>query len=193
MKKFINVMTAICFCLVVVFVICGMKNGLFTDREKLEVLVKQSGIGGPILFIIIQIVQVVIPIVPGGITCGVGVVLFGSWYGFLYNYLGIVIGSSINFYLARKYGQCFVKYIIKEKTYERYAIWLEKGKKFDRFFAISIFSPCAPDDVLCMIAGLTKMTWKRFTMIILLGKPASIATYSMALVYAGNWVQQVIS
>lgn len=176
----------------VAFVIYGVKSGLFTDRGQMELFVNQAGIWGPVLFIVIQIVQVVIPIIPGGISCAAGVILFGPWYGLLYNYIGIVIGSLINFYLARRYGQCFVRYFVKEETYEKYAQWLDKGKKFDKFFALAIFFPCAPDDVLCMIAGLTKMSWKRFSAIILLGKPASIAIYSMALVYAGSFMGKLL-
>ena len=48
------------------------------------------------------------------------------------------------------------------------------------FFAAAIFLPAAPDDVLCFIAGLTRMTWQKFTAIILLGKPFVIALYSLA-------------
>ena len=190
-RKALNIATIISVILVVMLTIYGMKTGILTDRDKLEMLVKESGIWGPLLFILIQMIQVVVPIIPGGITCGVGVVIFGAWYGLLYNYLGIVAGSFVNFYLARRYGQCFVKYFVKEETYEKYIGWLEKGKKFDKFFAFAIFFPCAPDDVLCLIAGLTKMTWQKFTTIILLGKPASIAMYSLALVYAGTWLQRI--
>lgn len=166
--------------------------GIFTNQMQMEAFIRQTGIWGPLVFIIIQMVQVVIPVIPGGITCGVGVVIFGPWYGLLYNYIGIVAGSMINFYLARRYGQVCVRRLIKERTYEKYAGWLDKGKKFDKFFALAIFFPCAPDDALCLFAGLTKMTWKRFTAIILLGKPASIAMYSMALVYAGGWLRQLV-
>ena len=190
-RKALNIATIISVILMVLLTIYGVKTGILTDRDKLELLVKESGIWGPLLFVMIQMIQVVVPIIPGGITCGVGVVIFGAWYGLLYNYLGIVAGSLINFYLARRYGQCFVKYFVKEETYEKYIGWLEKGKKFDKFFAFAIFFPCAPDDVLCLIAGLAKMTWQKFTTIILLGKPASIAMYSLALVYAGTWLQKV--
>lgn len=190
-RKALNIATIISVILMVLLTIYGVKTGILTDRDKLELLVKESGIWGPLLFVMIQMIQVVVPIIPGGITCGVGVVIFGAWYGLLYNYLGIVAGSLINFYLARRYGQCFVKYFVKEETYEKYIGWLEKGKKFDKFFAFAIFFPCAPDDVLCLIAGLTKMTWQKFTTIILLGKPASIAMYSLALVYTGTWLQKV--
>lgn len=191
-RKLLNIATVISLSVIIVLTIYGVKTGLLTDREQLELLVKKSGVWGPLLFITIQMVQVVLPIIPGGITCGAGVVIFGAWHGLLYNYIGIVTGSMINFYLARRYGQCFVKYFVKEETYEKYIGWLEKGKKFDKFFAFAIFFPCAPDDVLCLIAGLTRMTWKKFAAIILLGKPASIAMYSLALVYAGTWIQDML-
>lgn len=191
-RKLLNIAMVISLSVIIVLTIYGVKTGLLTDREQLELLVKKSGVWGPLLFITIQMVQVVLPIIPGGITCGAGVVIFGAWHGLLYNYIGIVAGSMINFYLARRYGQCFVKYFVKEETYEKYIGWLEKGKKFDKFFAFAIFFPCAPDDVLCLIAGLTRMTWKKFAAIILLGKPASIAMYSLALVYAGTWIQDML-
>lgn len=93
------------------FVIYGVKSGIFTDRAMMEELVRKGGIWAPVTFILIQMVQVVVPIIPGGITCAVGVVIFGPWYGLLYNYIGIVVGSGINFYLARRYGQCLVKFL----------------------------------------------------------------------------------
>ena len=191
-RRAVNVVTILCTAAMISFVIYGLKSGIFTDRAIMEELVSRGGIWGPITFMIIQMVQVVVPVIPGGITCAVGVVVFGPWYGLLYNYIGIVAGSCINFYLARRYGQCLVKFFVKEETYNKYITWLEKGKKFDKFFAAAIFFPCAPDDVLCMIAGLTKMSWKKFSAIILLGKPASIAAYSMALVYAGGFLSGLL-
>lgn len=187
-QKIINLITWGSMAALLIFTIYGIKTGIFTDRSQMEALVAKSGIYGPLIFVLIQIIQVVIPIIPGGISCAVGVILFGAWEGLLYNYIGIVIGSFINFYLARRYGKCFVQAFVKEETYEKYAGWLERGKKFDRFFAMAIFFPCAPDDFLCMLAGLTRMSWKKFGTIILLGKPASIAAYSLALVYAGTWM-----
>ena len=191
-RRAVNIVTILCTAAMISFVIYGLKSGIFTDRAMMEELVSRGGIWGPVTFMIIQMGQVVVPVIPGGITCAVGVVVFGPWYGLLYNYIGIVAGSCINFYLARRYGQCLVKFFVKEETYNKYITWLEKGKKFDKFFAAAIFFPCAPDDVLCMIAGLTKMPWKKFSAIILLGKPASIAAYSMALVYAGGFLSGLL-
>ena len=91
------------------------------------------------------------------------------------------IGSVLAFYFARRFGTGLVKKMISEKNYDKYILWLEKGNKFDLIFAASIFLPAAPDDVLCFIAGLTRMTWQKFTTIILLGKPFVIALYCLAV------------
>ena len=122
----INLITWCSMGALLIFTIYGIKTGIFTDRSQMEALVSRCGIYGPLLFVLIQIIQVVIPIIPGGITCAVGVVLFGAWEGLLCNYIGIVIGSFINFYLARRYGKCFVQSLVKEETYEKYAGWLER-------------------------------------------------------------------
>lgn len=67
------------------------------------------------------------------------------------------------------------------KLYEKYVGWLDKGERFDKLFAIAIFLPVAPDDFLCMLAGLTKMTFKKFALIIAVCKPFSILLYSIGL------------
>ena len=93
MKKAINILTVLCTAAMAAFVIYGVKSGIFTDRAMMEELVRKGGIWAPVTFILIQMVQVVVPIIPGGITCAVGVVIFGAWYGLLYNYIGIVVGA----------------------------------------------------------------------------------------------------
>lgn len=162
-----------------IFAVYGFKNGIFESQQSLEAFIGRSGIWGPVIFMFIQAIQVVIPILPGFVTCIAGAVVFGPLMGFVYSYTGMCIGSLLAFYISRRYGTAFVKKLVKPKTYNKYILWLEKGKKFDILFLLAIFLPAAPDDVLCFIAGLTRMTWKKFTMIILLGKPFVIALYSL--------------
>ena len=52
------------------------------------------------MFVAFQVVQVVVPMLPGGLGCLVGVVLFGPVMGFVYNYVGICIGSLLAFAVA---------------------------------------------------------------------------------------------
>lgn len=155
--------------------------GLFTDTEKLQALLEKSGILAPLLFVIVQAVQVVIPIMPGAIGCVFGVVFFGALWGFVFNYIGICIGSVCAFLLARKYGMMFVQNMTGSKFYNKYQHFLEKKNQFEKMFALLIFLPVAPDDFLCYLAGVSRMRLTRFTTIILLGKPAAILMYSMGL------------
>lgn len=90
------------------------------------------------------------------------------------------MGSMIAFLLARRYGKGFVESISKPKLMQKYSAWLD-SEKFDKWFALAIFLPVAPDDFLCYLAGITKISVKKFSMIILAGKPFAIAAYSMGL------------
>lgn len=162
--------------------------GLFDDLNALQNLVGGSLFVGPLIFIFIQILQVVLPIIPGGISTAAGVLIFGPFAGFLYNYIGITIGSIIVFLLGRYYGKPFVLSFVSEKQYTKYVSYLDNQNRFNKLFALAIFFPIAPDDVLCLMAGLTNMSLKKFTWIILLGKPASIFIYSFLIIYGGNLI-----
>ncbi len=163
-----------------VFFIYGMKNGLFASEEAMAQFLSGFGIWGPLAFVGLQVVQVVIPIMPGGISCLAGVLLFGPVWGFVYNYVGICIGSALAFQIARKFGMPAVERAAGSQKLGRYLKWVDNGV-FDRLFAAAIFFPAAPDDLLCFLAGVTRMRFRKFLLIILLGKPFSIALYSLGL------------
>lgn len=176
-----NTSTCLGLIAVGIFVFYGYMNGLFTSTDVFRDYIVSFGIWAPIIFILIQIVQVIIPILPGAIGCVAGVIIFGPWLGLLYNYIGICIGSIIVFMLAKQYGRQLVKGVVREKSYEKYIGWVNKGKRFERLFLYSILFPVAPDDLLCYLAGLTKMKLRKFMIIILLGKPVPIAIYSLGM------------
>ncbi|WP_443129984.1 TVP38/TMEM64 family protein [Gracilibacillus sp. D59] len=153
---------------------------MFYSEKALESFLAPYGIWAPLLFIVFQLVQVVFPIVPGGIGCLGGILIFGPIMGLLYNYIGICLGSIAAFLIAKKYGRSVITLLFKEKLREKYQNWVGH-KKFPILFGIAIFMPIAPDDFLCYLAGTTKMSFNKFTAIILIGKPLPIAIYSFGL------------
>jgi len=184
----INISTWIGMLTLGIFVFYGYKTGLFSSTESFRKFITGFGIWATLIFILIQIIQVIIPILPGAVGCVAGIIIFGPWMGFLYNYIGICIGSIIVFLLSKRFGRYFVKGIVGGKSYDKYIGWIDRGKKFDNMFALAIFFPLAPDDLLCYIAGLTKMDLRKFITIILLGKPMSIAIYSLGLTTIGHYL-----
>ncbi|SHJ39657.1 TVP38/TMEM64 family protein [Parasporobacterium paucivorans] len=159
----------------------GYTQGIFTNQNRMEAFLNRCGIMAPLIFLAIQAVQVVVPILPGAVGCLFGVVFFGPVKGFIYNYLGICIGSMLAFMIARKYGTGFVQKMTGSRFFEKYNRYLLKENQFEKMFALLIFLPVAPDDFLCYLAGVSRMPFKKFTAIILLGKPAAIYIYSLGL------------
>ena len=165
----------------VILALWGWRTGVLTSQEQTQALVHSCGAVGVVLFILFQAVQVVVPVLPGGIGCLAGVLIFGPVWGFVYNYVGICIGSLAAFAVARNCGKPLLTMLFSEKTIAKYSRWAEERNRFARLFALAIFLPVAPDDFLCYLAGTTEMSWRQYTAIILLGKPFAIALYSLGL------------
>ena len=180
-KKALQAVSLAGFIICVAVAVWGWQTGVLTSQEKLQALVTQWGPAGALLFTVFQAVQVVVPILPGGLGCLVGVILFGPVWGFAYNYAGICVGSLMAFAVARSCGKPLLSLLFSEELIAKYRHWTAEGGRFARLFALAIFLPVAPDDFLCYLAGTTDMSWRRYTAIILLGKPFAIALYSLGL------------
>lgn len=159
------------------------QSGILTSQQAMSDFVQKAGFWGPSLFLVFQAVQVVIPILPGGISCLAGVLIFGPCLGFLFNYLGICVGSMLAFLIARHFGRPVLGCLFQHEQLARYDQWMQSRKHLSRWLAIAIFFPVAPDDLLCYLAGTTPLPWKTFAAIIWLCKPFSIALYSMFLMF----------
>ena len=169
LKILFSVITIIMTILICIFIIYALKVGVFESPEKLVKYIKGYGVMAPIIFIFIQIIQVVLPVIPGGASC---------LAGFIYNYIGLCIGSVIAFLLSRKYGIKLVLKLFKEETVNKYVSYI-KNKKFEKIFFWGIFLPGAPDDLLCYVAGVSNISFKKFLVIIILGKPLALYLYSL--------------
>lgn len=176
-----KILLIVCTAITVVLTVIGYKKGIFTDETQMELFLNSCGIFAPLFFVFIQAVQVIIPILPGAVGCVYGVMFWGPLKGFIFNYIGICIGSIGAFLIARRFGQRLVIQMTCEKFYDKYSKYLEMENRFEKIFALLIFLPVAPDDFLCYLAGISKMDLKKFVTIILLGKPAAIFLYSMGL------------
>lgn len=176
-----NITTVLFFVGCIIFGIVGYRRGIFSSEDALRDWVDDFGIAAPIVFMVLQAVQVAVPIIPGGVTLLGGVLIFGPWWGFWYNYIGITIGSVAVFAISHRYGKPLMYRLFSRESIEKYEHWTENHGRFTKLFALAIFLPGAPDGLICYLAGTTKMSWKTYMLIILLGKPMSIALYSLGI------------
>ncbi len=138
------------------------------NPENLREFIQSFGILAPIIFIIIIILQVLLSIVPGQIAGLVGGYVFGIVLGTLYSMIGLIIGSFIVFYISRRWGRAFVEKIIKKETLDKFDK-LIKNKGVPVLFLIFLL-PALPDDIVCYVAGLTKIKMKTLVIISTIGR-----------------------
>lgn len=180
LRPVMTVGTILFFILLGVLCLRAWQAGLFRDMERLQTFIRSCGVWAPLVFILMQILQILLAFIPGGLLLSGGVAAFGPWLGLLYNMVGTLLGSSLNFAIARRWGGPLARRLMPEKTWNRYVGWLDENqRKFQRLFAAAILLPFFPDDALCLVAGLTRMRWSGFLLILLLKLP-SVACYSLA-------------
>lgn len=167
-----------------VFFLKGYFDGQFASAETLRAYIRRFGIFGPAVLVLLQALQVVIPVLPGFLGCIVGARLFGAFGGFWCNYIGIGTGSVLAFFLARRFGTEFVRQVIPSEKYAAYMEWVSQKKGgYTIILFMAILLPLAPDDFLCYFSGLVGMSAKKFIWIIIVAKPWCILAYSIAAAY----------
>lgn len=177
LKNVFSIATIFMTILIIIFIIYGIKIGIFRDKMILVEYIKTFGIFAPLLFLFIQVIQVVFPIIPGGASCFAGVLAFGPVYGFIYNEIGLIIGSMIAYFLAKRYGLKLINSLFKKEQVDKYLGYL-RNNKFEKVFFWGILIPGLPDDLLCYVSGLSNISFKKFLAIIVLGKPLGLLMYS---------------
>ena len=141
---------------------------IFTDREQIKAFVMSFGTGAPVVFIIIQILQVLLAPFPGEATGFIGGFLFGATKGFLYSSIGLTLGSWINFTIGRFLGKRFVRKLIPPAQLERIDN-LVKHQGVIVLFGLFVF-PGFPKDYLCLFLGISAIPLKVFIILTAIGR-----------------------
>lgn len=181
-QRLINIASIVGIVLTAYFLFWLYQQGYLQDQVKMEQWVNSLGMWGIIVFILVQITQVVIPVIPGALTTVAGIIIFGPIWGTLYNFIGIQIGSVVLFFITRRFGEPFVKMLIGERHFIRYSNFMARHQNhFNFFFGFMMAFPVSPADAIVMLSALTPITFKKFFWICFFTKPISIAAYSIGL------------
>lgn len=122
-----------------------------------------------LLFFLVQFLSVVLAPIPSNITAAAGGLLFGTWPAFVITFGAVAAGSLLVFWLARALGRDFADRLVSRKLSEKYQDVLRT--KAPVFLVLAFLFPFFPDDMLCILAGLTDISFRRFAVIVLLTRP----------------------
>lgn len=146
----------------------GPLTRFLSNRDQVVLAVQSFGIFAPLVYIILQIVQTVAAPIPGQVVGSVGGFLFGPW-GILWTLIGSLIGDYIVFRLARRFGRPLLEKLFSSATIKKFDFIIDSKSAPLILFAIFLL-PGFPDDVVCYIAGLTKLPIRQLMLLVGLGR-----------------------
>ncbi len=153
---------------ILVLVMWYFLSKYFFDTDMIHNFVSKFGFFAPIIFIIMQITQNIIAPISHYPVLLAGGLLFGPVMGFIYNWLGTVIGTFLIILLVRKYGISLVIRMIGQKNYDKYNSFATKLGCYPLFLIYLL--PVFPDDEITYLVGLTTLRKRDLFIAIVLGK-----------------------
>jgi len=138
------------------------------NPEKVREMIVEAGAWGPLVFILMQVVQVFVAPIPGQVVGLIGGYLFGPFWGVVYTMIGATIGFTLIFVLVRKFGRPFVERFVSKKALNKFDHFA--GEKGAMVFFLIFLLPAFPDDIISFIAGLTTIKIRTLILVSLVGR-----------------------
>ena len=172
------------FILSVYFVLnfCGLWEKL-KSVSQFKSLILSLGFYGRSAFVLFQFLQVTFIPIPSPILIIAGSIIYGPFQAGLLSLAGILLGSAFAFFLGKIFGQKIVRFMVGKEAQKKWTKFLNNCK-FS--FVLMMLLPCFPDDILCLVAGLTDMSWTFFMVTQFITRPIGI--FSVSIFSSGNLI-----
>ena len=140
----------------------------FSDREAVSQAILNSGFWGPAILFVLFVLQTFIAFIPGQALMIASGYIYGFTGGFLITWISLVAGGQMAFWLARRYGRGFAEKWISPAVLDR---WDKSAAGSGiGFYAITLVLPLFPNDAMCYVAGLGRISGQRFLIANMLGR-----------------------
>lgn len=141
------------------------------SADKFKDFILSLGFWGRFAFVFVQFLQVTFLPLPSPIFVVAGSLIFGAFQSSLLSLAGILLGSGVAFFIGRVLGKKVVRFMVGKEAQEK---WTKALSKYKYSFFLMMLLPLFPDDILCLVAGLTDMTWAFFMTTQFISRPIGI-------------------
>ena len=140
-----------------------------------------SGNWGILLILLLRLISIVIPILPGTYCLLISGYLFGLVNGLLISFVADLLSCSISFSLSKRFGRKILKRVMSKKYLNKFE---KLSKKYleKNFFLLTGFLMTGWFDFVSYGVGLTKLRWRKF----LLALIVSVLLSDLPFVATGN-------
>ena len=174
MKKWLKILITILIITVISIICCVIINALGLDNMAKLQSIASNGLSGAIIYIALLILQVVFIPINSLMLIVPAIILFGAIKAFILSLIALVIGSICAFYLGRYFGLPFISWLVgKDKA----SAWQNKlGQNGKLLLPIFLLIPVFPDELMCMLAGLSKINFLYFFIVIIITRAIDLAS-----------------
>lgn len=139
------------------------------NPDILKTVILSYGDFSILVFILMQVLQVVVFFIPGEVIQIAGGYIYGAFLGGIISLVGITLGSTIVYFIANSYGKPFVEKLILKKKVKLFKKVLRAGSKKTVVFMFYLI-PGIPKDALAYICGVSNISFKDFFIYSTLGR-----------------------
>lgn len=140
----------------------------YSSRREVKALLNRMGDYAPLVFILLQALQVIMAPIPGEATGFLGGLVFGTTLGFIYSTLGLILGSILAFGLGRWLGLPLLRRVISADVYHRFDFVTRPGAEL--ILLLLFIIPGFPKDYLCFFLGVSPIAFGVFLVICTFGR-----------------------
>jgi len=140
-----------------------------------------SGNWGVLLILLLRLISIVVPILPGTYCLLISGYLFGLGNGLLISFIADLLACSISFSLSKRFGRKLLKRIMSKKYLNKFEN-LSKNYLEKNFFLLTGFLMTGWFDFVSYGVGLTKLRWRKF----ILALNLSVILSDLPFVATGN-------
>ena len=130
------------------------------DQTKVAAWVQQFGYWGPVLIVVTMVVQMFLIVINNALLILVAVLAYGPWWGSLLAWGGVLIASSLGYWLGRALGTPAVERLLGEKSERKVAGFVEQYGL--GAVALARLTPVVSNDAISFVAGSARMGYWRF-------------------------------
>lgn len=160
-------------------------------REVFKVQIQESGVKGALMLLGLELVQILMPIIPGEPIEILAGMCYGTLGGFVFITISVLLITTFIFFMVRKFGRDFLYTMISKEKIDKIenSKLFKNPKKIEYIMLILFFIPGTPKDLLTYIAGILPINPLRFILISTLARfPSTISsTIAGSTLVEGNW------
>lgn len=177
----ISITMAIIGVLVALYFLLGL-NKYFTDAEFIKEKIESYGNFGKFIYVVINFLQTTLIPITNIPTIFAGTYVYGPFDAANLAIIGVLIGSVVSFYIGRIFGTKLLNWILGEAKLNKY-LDMMKGRQNVVFF-LTMLLPGFPDDIICMVAGITPMRFRFFAITLLITRtlPIYLTAYGASVI-----------